>query len=362
MDPVDWGIAALLILANAVFVAAEFAAVSVPVSRVQQRADEGDALARILLPFVRDPRSLDRYISVSQVGITASSLLLGSYGRETGFADGIASALRAGLGVDAARAATLATGVVLALLTFVQMVLGELLPKALALQHPTRAALWTVLPMRWCLGLLRPLIRALNRIVVLLLRPLGLRAPEGRHAHAPDEIEMLLAESREGGVLEPHEHTRLRRALHLGSRTARDLMVPRDRVQAIDVGSSRQDILRAATESPFTRLPVIRGSLDDILGLLHARDVALHVADPTRTLDLRTMLRPALVVNGDVPVDRLLVRLRDARRQVAVVTDPRTNRTLGIVSVDDILDALLGEMADDLRDVAHRPPREARRG
>lgn len=361
MDLLDWGIAAFLILANAVFVAAEFAAVSVPVGRVEFRADEGDVLAKMLLPFIRDPRSLDRYISVSQVGITASSLLLGSFGRENGFANGVAAMLQSTLDVAPERATWLATAIVLVLLTLVQMILGELLPKALALQYPTRAALWTVVPMRWFLGILRPVIGVLNRLVALILRPFGLHEPEGRHAHSPDEIEMLLAESREGGVLEAHEHTRLKQALHLGTRTARDLMVPRERIQAIDLRSSRQEILRAATESPFTRLPVIRDTLDDVLGLLHARDVALNVADPTTPLDLKTLLRPTLVVNGDVPADRLLARMRDSRRQVAVVTDPATNRTLGIVSVDDILDALLGEMADDLKDAAQRPVREGRR-
>ena len=206
-------------------------------------------------------------------------------------------------------------------------------------------------PMRWSLSLLGASIGFLNGSANIGLRILGFTATGNPHVHSPQEIELLLAESREGGLLEPHEHRRLRQALHLGSRSAGDLMVPRDRIQALDVGSSFEAVLHAVAESPFTRLPVYQGSLDQIIGLVHTRDVAVLSPGRGGPFALRRLIRPVLFVPRDLPADRLLARMREARRQLAVVCDAQGN-TLGIVSVNDILDALLGEMADDRKETA----------
>ncbi|HZR83556.1 MAG TPA: hemolysin family protein [Candidatus Binatia bacterium] len=357
MSLLTWGIIFALILVNAVYVAAELAAVAVPKSRVQQRAVEGDSFAQRLLPILTEPRQLDRYIAASQVGITLSSLVLGAFG-EFALGDDAAALLERAFSLEQRNARSTASIAVLVGLTVLQMVLGELMPKATALQHPTGTAIWTVVPMRWSLAVLGQSITVLNGSASLLLRAIGMRDTATPHVHSPREIEFLLAESREGGILEPHEHRRLRQALHLGTRTARELMVPRDRVRALDVASSRDEVLRIYTESPFTRLPVYRGSLDRILGLVHTRDVALH-ATGSGPFDLRPLIRPVLYVPRDLPADRLLARMREARRQMAIVCD-QDGSALGIVSIDDILDAVLGEMADDLKDAAAaREPRHA---
>jgi len=355
------GIVLALILVNAFFVASEFAAVSVPRVRVEQAAESGDPAALRLREHVRSRHRLDRYVSASQVGISISSLILGAFGRG-GVEEGVADSVAAFTGLASGTAASLVSVGILAGFTFLQMVLGELVPKGIALQYPLRTARWTVVPMEWLLGVLRPTIAVLNGAAAGLLALLGFRTTDAGHVHSPEEIEMMLAESRAGGLLEPHEHQRLNRALQLSQLTAADLMVPRARIQTIDVGAPRAEIVRVATESPFTRLPVVEGSADAVIGLLHARDVAPYVADPSRPLDLRGLLRQASYVAGDLPADGLLSRLRDSRRQVAIVID-RDNRTLGIVSVDDILDALLGEMADDLKEAASaRWMREVRGG
>jgi CBS domain containing-hemolysin-like protein len=211
--------------------------------------------------------------------------------------------------------------------------------------------------MQWSLSVMRWAIAVLNGTGEAILRLAGFRGATPQHVHSPQEIELLLAESRQSGLLEAHEHTRLRQALHLGARTARDLMVPRDAIQALDVHSPRDVVLSVVTDSPFTRLPVYQGSIDRIIGLVHTRDVALRFAGEGR-VDLRALLRPVLFVPRDLAADRLLARMREARRQVAVVCD-EYGSTLGIVAVDDILDALLGEMADDLKDVVAGASRHA---
>jgi putative hemolysin len=357
MSLLTWGIILALILVNAVYVAAEFAAVGVPRSRVRQRAEEGHPRAQRLLPIVTDSRQLDRYIAASQVGITLSSLGVGAFG-EFALAGPLAEALQSLFGLDSRHALSTASAAVLIGLTTVQMVLGELVPKAIALQRPTGTALWTVVPMVWSLSAMRWAISPLNGSGEAVLRLVGFSGASQPHLHSPQEIDLVLAESRQSGLLEPHEHTRLRQALYLGSRPVRELMVPRDAIRAIDVRTARAEVLRAVTESPFTRLPVYQGSVDRIIGLVHTRDVALHFTDPDG-LDLRALLRPVLFVPRDLPVDRLLARMREARRQLAVVCD-EYGSTLGMVSIDDILDALLGEMADDLKDAA--AAREQRHG
>jgi magnesium and cobalt exporter, CNNM family len=355
MSLLVWGIILVLILVNAVYVAAEFAAVGVPRSRIEQRADAGDALAQRLLPFLTEPRRLDQYIAASQVGITFASLVLGAFG-EISLGEPVAEILvRVGdMQPEAARST--ASGVVLVSLTFVQMVLGELVPKSLALQYPTQMALWTVVPMRWSLSLLGWFIKSLNGAGNAILRLLGYGQAAHQHVHSPQEIDLLLAESEAGGLLEAHEHRRLRQALHLGTRTARELMVPRERIQALDLKSSGAEVLRAVTESPFTRLPVFQGSIDRMVGLVHTRDVALNLPASVARFDLGALVRPVLFVPADLPADRLLGRLREARRQMAVVCD-QFGSTLGIITIDDILDAVLGDMADDLKDVVMREPR-----
>src|SRR5262245_28451379 len=227
-----WAVVAALIVANALYVAAEFGAVGARRSRIRRMSDDGSTLARWLLPFLESPAGLDRYVGVSQIGITLSSLMLGAYAQAT-LSVSLAPVLMGWLGLMPTTALSTSAIVVLAGLTAVQLVLGELVPKAIALRRPTQTALATVLPMRWSLVLFRPLIAVLNGSALLLLRAFGVSEPGHRHLHSPEEIDLLIAESRDGGLLEPEEQERLRRALHLGHRTARDLMVPLARVTVL---------------------------------------------------------------------------------------------------------------------------------
>ncbi|MFM8410855.1 MAG: hemolysin family protein [Alphaproteobacteria bacterium] len=361
MTLVSAGIVLALILVNAFFVASEFAAVSVPRVRVEQAAEAGDTAALHLREHVRSRHRLDRYVSASQIGISISSLILGAFGRG-GVGDGVAESIAAFTGLRPRTAGTLVSVGILAGFTFLQMVLGELVPKGIALQYPLRTARWTVFPMEWILGLVRPVLAVLNGAAARLLGLVGFRTSGAGHVHSPEEIEMVLAESRAGGVLEAHEHQRLNRALQLSRLTAAEIMVPLSRVQAVDVDAPRSEVLRLATESPFTRLPVVEGSSKRVVGLLHARDRAPYVAEPSKPLVVRAVLRDVAHVRPDMTVDALLALLRVKRRHVAIVVDD-DGRTLGMVSVDDILDALLGEMADDLKEAGGaRSMREVRGG
>jgi magnesium and cobalt exporter, CNNM family len=345
----------LLILLTALYVAAEFAAVGARRSRLRRLAEDGNALAARILPVVEDPRELDRYIAVSQIGITLSSLILGAYGQAT-VAPRVAPILQR-FGLQAESAQSTAAITVLLSLTALAMLVGELVPKSLALQDPTKIALLTVLPMQWSRRLFSWSIDFLNGSGLILLRLLRVPSTGHRHVHSPEEIELLIAESRDGGLLEPEEQVRLHRALRLGLRTANQLMVPRPRLAALDVDTPYEHVLRAVATSPYSRLPVYRGTLENVLGILHTKDVVMDFVQGHRGSVTR-LLRPIVRVRDHMPVDRLLAFLRERRSQQAIVVD-EYGHVQGLITLEDVLAELLGGVADEFKVVRGRPrPRD----
>lgn len=339
MSPTVWVVLAVLIAANALYVAAEFGAVGVRRSRVRRLAEDGGWLAQRLLPHVDDPTALDRYVGASQVGITVSSLMVGAYAQAT-LTRELAPVLESAIHTTPVAALSIAAIVVLVALTGFQLILGELVPKALALQYPTETALATVLPMTWSLVAFRPVIALLNGAALLFLRLLGAGNHAHHHLHSPEEIDLLIAESRDGGLLEPREQQRLSRALHLGRHTARDLMVPRDRLTMLDASASREEVLQTVSASPFSRLPVFRTRRETIVGFLRVKDLVDRVAADGAVL-LERLIRPALQVQADLPADRVLALLRERRAHSAIVVD-RDGHAVGLVTIQDLLGQLLG--------------------
>ena len=340
-------IIAFLILLTALYVAAEFAAVGARRSRLRRLAEDGNALAARILPVVEDPHELDRYIAASQVGITLSSLILGAYAQAS-IAPRIAPWFESLAALDAETAQSTAAAVVLLVLTTLAMILGELVPKSLALQNPTQVALVTVLPMQWSLRLFSSSIKLLNGSGVLLLRLMRVPSTGHRHVHSPQEIELLIAESRDGGLLEPQEQVRLHRALRLGLRTARELMIPRARLAGIEASTPLNDALTIVAASPYSRLPVYRGSLDNVVGMLHTKDVVTDYINARRRSSILALARPFVSVDDQMPADRLLTFLREKRSHQAIVVDADA-RVVGLITVEDVVAELLGGVADEFK-------------
>jgi len=341
-------VAAALILINAVYVAAEFGAVGVRQSRLRQLADDGNPLARWLLPRLSTPAGLDRYIGACQIGITISSLGLGAYAQST-LAVWLAPQLASLGGLQPLAAQSTAAVIVLLILTAAQVIFGELVPKVLALQYPTQSALYTFPPMVASLWIYRPFIGWLNGSGVLLLRLLGTQPQAHRHIHSPDEIELLIAESREGGLLEPDEHRRLQRALRLNIRQAKQLMVPRTRMAALEVNTPMDEVIRAVAASPYSRLPVYRGSLDNVVGVLHTKDlVRWLVRGREAGVTLATLSRPISAVHESVTADRVVRQMRERRSHQALVVD-EFGGTSGVISLQDVLAEFLGEVGDEFK-------------
>ena len=352
-----WTIIVLLILLTGLYVAAEFAAVSARRSRLRRLAEDGNILAARILPVLENPAELDRYIAASQIGITLSSLILGAYGQAT-IAPRVAPLLESLAGMEPASAESTAAISVLVFLTVLAVIIGELVPKSLALQDPTRVAIATVIPMQWSLKVFSWSIAFLNGSGILLMRLMGVPATGHRHVHSPEEIELLIAESRDGGLLEPEEQVRLHRALRLGLRTARQLMVPRDRLAVVDAATSPEEVLHVVASSPFSRLPVFDGAPDRIVGVLNTKDVVMAFVGRSR-FTIASLLRPLIRVPADMPADRLLAYLRERRSHQAFVATPE-GAVEGLVTLEDVVSELLGGVADEFKGVRRRQRPEGR--
>jgi len=340
-------VVAALILVNALYVAAEFAAVSVRRSRIQQLAADGNPLASWLLPVLESPKTLDRYIGACQIGITLSSLVLGAYAQAT-FAVWLTPYFAALGGLQDVVAQSTSTAVVLLTLTVAQVVFAELVPKSLALQYPTQTSLYTLIPMLGSLWIYRPFIKVLNGTALLFLRAIGAPFQAHRHIHSPEEIELLIAESRDGGLLEPDEHRRLQRALRLNLRLAKQLMVPRRKIAALDIKTPLHEVIGVVAQSPFSRLPVYRDSIDNIVGVLHTKDLVRWFVTEGSAMTLADLIRVVPTVHESVTADRILRDLRERRSHQTLVVD-EFGGTSGLLTLEDVLSELLGHVGDEFK-------------
>jgi CBS domain containing-hemolysin-like protein len=341
------GIILLLIALTGFYVAAEFGAVGVRRSRLRRLCEDGNPTAARLLPIVESPQRLNQYIAASQVGITLSGMVLGAYAEAT-LSPAVAPLLERYTRLSAETAESAAGIGVLVALTMLSVVLGEMVPKTAALRYPTETALLTTRPMLWSARAFAWFIVVLDRSAVFLRGVLRMPTATHRHVHSPEEIDLLIAESRDGGLLEPQEQVRLHRALRLGRRDARQLMVPRDRLAAIEISTPLGDVLRVAATSPYSRLPVFRRDIADVAGILHTKDVVMHFLQRGRDGTLASLVRPILRVPESIPADRLLGFLRERRSHQALVVDA-DGTVAGMITLEDVLGELLGAVPDEFK-------------
>lgn len=342
-----WLMIALLTTLNALYVAAEFAAVAVPRSQLASLARAGHRRAVALAEMLQDRAALDRYIAACQIGITLTSLVAGAYGQAT-IARSLGPILARNFELELSTAHSAAALIVLFVLTVLQVVFGELIPKSIALQFPERTSLATFIPMRWSMSAYRGFIWLLNGSGFLLLRPFGVTPGGEPHVHSPKELELLFAESRRGGMLTAEMHRRLQHGLRLSRRSVQQLMVPRSQLSAIDATLPEQEILRQVLESPYTRMPVYRGTIDDLLGSVSTKDIVASYVTTGVIPPLAQLLRPIPFVPGNLSADRLVPLLRQQHTSKAIVVD-EFGGVQGMISIDDLLAELFGDLGDELK-------------
>jgi len=330
-----------LISVNALYVAGEFAAVSARRTRVRQMAESGSRPARWMLGVLESGAGLDRYVAACQIGITLSSLLLGAYG-QIAITPGLADLLEDQTDMGRASAVGAAATIVLVVLTSTQVVLGELLPKSIALQFPTPVALYTSIPMRASLWIFRPLIAVLNGSGIAILRLMRTPASGHKHIHSPSEIALLVAESHDGGLLSSEEQTRFERALRLSVLPVRRIMVPRVDIVSVSEDSTLAEVRERLSESGFTRLPVYRRSPDQLVGVVHAKEIARAIVSGDAHRRTGTIMRPIASVPESMRCARLVAELRRQRSEQAVVVDEHGG-VAGLVTLEDLLVEVLGD-------------------
>lgn len=336
----------VLILFNGLFVAAEFGIASAPRTRIQQFAEEGVAAARRVLDTLRTPRKLNRYISTAQIGITLASLGLGMYG-EHAVAEWILHPLEEVTWLSVAAAHTIATVVAVGVLTYLHVVFGEMAPKSLALQHPAETAIRLDRAMTYCTRFFLPLTLFLNWAGDAILRLIHL-PPVGaaeRLASAA-ELAYIVEESSERGLFDRTEQTYLENIFDFHERTVAQIMTPRKRMAAVPVTADEGEMLEALSSQPHSRYPVYEGDRDNVIGVLHAKDVAHRIVNFPGNFDLRACMRPALYVPETLPLEAMLQQFRRTHIQFAIVVD-EFGGTAGLVTLEDLIEEIIGEIQDE---------------
>lgn len=334
----------LLLVANALFVAAEFAIVGAPRANIEHQVAQGSFLARGVLHILEDPKLQDRYIATTQIGISVASLGLGMYG-EHWLARQIELAA-APLGTMAWITANTASSIVaVAALTYLHIVLGEMVPKALALQRPQRTVLYVSPVIRVLERAMLPLVVALNAFGNGLLWLVGIRRREveGERYHTAEELQFIVQESQQGGLLRGESGQILRDLFEFGDRTAGEAMVPRVLLVGIPVGAEPDELRAIVRTQAHTRYPVYNGDLDRIVGSMHIKDVLRHLISnqPVTARDARELP----YVPGPTPVDEVLAAMRRYRAQMAVVMDQHGG-TAGLVTIEDLFEEVVGEIEE----------------
>jgi CBS domain containing-hemolysin-like protein len=328
----------ILILLNAFFVAAEYGLVTARRTRIIELHHQGNRRARDVLRITGDP---PRFIAAMQLGVTLTSLGIGALGEHA-----LSKAF------DAWVATALAIALAYLILTFFHVVIGELVPKGVALGHSEGTALWVSVPVRGFFTVFGPLVWVLRRSTELVLRGFGLEPPGAEvDAVSEAELRMLLNRSSEQGEIQQEERGMIEKVFDFADKDAADVMVPRPEVVALSAALPPEEALAAVIDSPYTRYPVYRETLDDVVGILHVRDLfsAMHEHGLAH-VDVEKLLRPAHIVPETKDLASLLHEFRRTNTHFAVVVD-EYGAMAGIATLEDLLEEIVGEIEDEF-DVA----------
>ncbi|MEO6906296.1 MAG: hemolysin family protein, partial [Abditibacteriaceae bacterium] len=342
-----------LVLLNGFFVASEFALVAVRRTRMDQLAETGNNTAKIVKEVTDH---LGRYIAATQVGITIVSLLLGGIG-ESILEPMLSNSLRLAyvpaefLGITRTLVA-----LVLAyfLMTTLNVVIGELIPKAIALQRTDATALFIVRPMVLLAKIFSPMVWMLNSLAAISLRAIGMHPMgEKSQVHSPEELDMIFTQSFQGGELTGTELELLHRVVRFSDLCAREVMVPRVEIGALVVEISRADLVKYLYADPHNRIPIYQDSLDSIIGIAHLKDLVKleanlrkETTNEDKKISLRELMRPVLTVPETLTIDKLLGKFKNQHQQLAIVID-EFGGTSGLVTMGDFLTQVFGDMQDE---------------
>jgi len=332
-----------LVLLNGFFVAAEFAIVKVRSSQIDVKADVSKRLAKTAKSIVNN---LDAYLAATQLGVTLASLGLGWIG------EGVMTSLMFkvfalfGASLDPALAHNLAIPMAFILITVLHIVFGELAPKSLAIRHPANTTFAVAWPLRVFYFIFRPFIWLLNNFANFILRVIGIQPVHGSDIHSEEELKVIITESHEGGAIEETERALIQNVFDFDDRRASNIQTLRKNISAIELDKTVREAIDYAIQEGYSRYPVYDGSLDDIKGVLYTKDLIKHVLDNPEQKQIEPIMRKANFISESAKIKNVLKEFQQKHIQMAIVTNEIGELT-GIVSMEDILEELVGEIQDE---------------
>lgn len=335
-------VAFILVALNAFFVASEFAIVKVRRTRLEELAGQGVEAARISILCIDQ---LDEYLSATQLGITLVSLGLGWIGEEA-FYDLLVilfpSQLENGIGPYYA----VATGLSFFVITMLHVVLGELVPKSMAIQQAEKITLRVASPLGWFYRFARPLINTFTRLANFVLHRLGYHGLEEPPV-TEEELKIMMKESREDGVISESEAQIINKAFNFSDKHASDIMIPAKRVEYLSLNRTFEENMAVTKKRMHTRFPLTRNGLETVIGIVHMKDVLHHLGNEKSNSVFERVIRPAIFVDSYIAQDKLMKLLKERRTHLAIVQDQKTKTNIGVVTMEDILEELVGEIMDE---------------
>lgn len=342
---------ALLIALTAFFVASEFAIVKVRTSRINQLIEEGNTAA---IAAKRVIGHLDEYLSACQLGITVTALGLGWLGEPT--VELILHPLFEKFHMDESLTGILSFVIAFASVTFLHVVIGELAPKTVAIQKAEQITLLFSKPLIWFYRIMFPFIWVLNGSARILTGMFGIKsASEQESAHSEEELRIILSESYKSGEINQSEYKYVNKIFEFDNRNANEIMVPRTEVVAIEKGTSLLDVIEIVQQEQFTRYPVIEGDKDNVIGMVNIKRLytATITEEHVAELQIDNFIAPVIRVLETIPIHDLLLKMQKERIHMAILTD-EYGGTAGLVTVEDILEEIVGEIRDEF-DQDERP-------
>ena len=333
----------LLVVLNGFFVAAEFAIVKVRYSQVEIKAKTGNQSAKIAKHILQN---LDGYLSATQLGITLASLGLGWIG-ESVVTEVILAALSLfGIAISPELAHQIALPVAFGTITILHIVFGELAPKSIAIQRPVTTTFALAIPLNIFYYIFRPFIWVLNGFANIILKKMGVSAIHGHEVHTSEELQLLLDQGKESGALDSSEHELIKNVFDFHDRTVKKIMVPRTAILAINIDSPYAEFVSAVINEGYTRMPVYKGNIDEIIGFIHVKDLLMKELKD-QTVSLSDMIRPVYFIPESKKIADLLSEMRKKKNpHIAIVLD-EFGGTAGVVTMEDIIEELVGEIQDE---------------
>jgi len=331
-----------LVILNGFFVAAEFAMVRVRGSQIEIKAKTGSRLAKTTRGILHN---LDGYLAATQLGITIASLALGWFGQSVVTAIMLHGFLSLGIVITSPLILNISHFVAFAVITVFHITFGELAPKSIAIQRSTRTVMAIAVPLRLFYVVFKPIIWCLNTFANFILRLIGIDAAQGETHHSSEELQYLLEQGKETGAIDSNEHELIQNVFEFNERVVKNIMVPRTKISGVDIDTEKDELLEILITEGYSRIPVYDDVIDKIVGIVHAKDI-LPLLARNEAIVLKDIIRKPYFIPETKKINDLMAELQQKRIQIAIVLD-EFGGTAGMVTLEDIVEELVGEIQDE---------------